>query len=112
MKESEEFNDETLSAMMKAGARTLPNQHFENQVMHMVQAEIAYKKTVKDQLKISLKLFLGALLTAVFSALFILVGQELGVYTKIISSLLLFIILLIGIVNIGNYRRLIGNYAR
>ncbi|MEM6846006.1 MAG: hypothetical protein AAF632_27595 [Bacteroidota bacterium] len=111
MKESDEFNDEDLSDILKAEVRILPNQRFEDQTMHLIRAEIAHRKAVKKQLITSLKLFAGALFVVILLVPFMLLSQTLGMYTNILAPLILFLTLLIGIMNTGNYRRLINKYT-
>lgn len=109
--ESEEFKDDLIRDIVKTGARTLPNVNFEDQMMLAIQAEVDYKQKVAAQLKTSLRFFLVALLSGVILTLVILFDATLGEYINILTVLTLFLIIVFGVLNINNYRRLIRKYS-
>ena len=104
--------DDLIGDIVRNGARTLPSADFENQVMRKIQMELDHKNEVTSQLRTSLRFFLGALLTGTGLLVVVLFGQ---VFTQFGGStfaiLALFILGLVGIMNIENYKRIIRNYS-
>jgi len=112
MIESEEFKDDLIHEIVKSGARSLPNVQFEDQMMLRIQKELDYKKEVSAQLKFSFQFFVMALLFGIGLVLVILLDKILGEYEiKTVVILVLFITSIIGVMNVGNYHRLINKYS-
>lgn len=110
--ESEEFKDELIKSIVKESERSMPNPDFEFQMMLRVQQESAYKKEVAFELRTSVRFFQGALFAAFGLTLASLFG-ELFVqhYGKTIAVLALFVIAIVGVLNLDNYQRLIKKYS-
>lgn len=112
MTETEESKDDLIRELVKGGARTLPNAHFDNQVMLEIQREINHKNEVATHLRASMHFFLGALVSGVGLLLIILFNHVLDQNDlKILIILMLFGACVIGILNVDNYRRLINNHS-
>ncbi len=110
--ESEEFKDDFIKRIVRTEARPFPNANFENEMMLNIQSESAYKKEVSTQLRTSLKFFVGALLSGIVLTLFILSGEVFDQYEiKTTAILALFVLVLVGVLNIDNYQRLIKKYS-
>lgn len=109
---SEEFKDDLIRDIVKKGMRSMPNPDFEDQMMLKIQDESAYKKEVSSQLRTSLEFFIGALILGIGLTLVVLFGVVFEQYEiKTMTILALFVMSLIGILNIDNYRRLIKKYS-
>ena len=110
--ESEEFKDDLIRGIVRKGARTLPDANFEDQMMLKIQNELDYKNEVSSQLKTSLRFFVGALLSGISLMLVVLFGKVFAQYEiKTIAILALFVMSLVGILNVNNYQRLIKKYS-
>ncbi len=67
---------------------------------------------VNAHLKTSLRFFTCAVLTSVTLLLALIFVDKLGIYANTASALTLLFFLVFGIMNIGNYRRLLGYYSQ
>lgn len=112
MRESEEFKDDFIRAVVAKGARKIPNADFEEQVMLKVNEVVNYKKEVSSKLALSFRSFLGALLLGVALMLSILLDKVRFSYDlKYVAVMSLFVITVIGVLNIDNYKRLLNKYS-
>ncbi|MEM9299217.1 MAG: hypothetical protein AAGA64_12620 [Bacteroidota bacterium] len=107
-----EFKDDFIKAVVAKGSRRMPNDDFENQLMSKIQAANDYKKEVSVKLMLSLKFFVGALVLGLIMILSLLFERVTFSYNlKHMAVGALFIIALMGILNIENYKRLIRKYS-
>lgn len=112
MKEPNEFSDDFVRNAVKDSRKILSNDSLENQIMLKIYAEKKYKDNVLYQLRRSLQFFIGALFLSLGLMAIIAFGDVYTINnTKIAEVLSLFFIMIIGILNIDNYRRLIGKFV-
>ena len=107
-----EFKDEFIREVVRKGARKMPNHNFEDQMMSIILASNNYKSEVSARLMLSLKFFIGAMvlgLVMIFSLL--LEHVSFSVNLKYMAIGALFVTLVIGILNIDNYKRLLRKYS-
>ena len=111
-KDFSEFKDDQVSEWVKQGVRVLSNTNFEVEVMFKLHAEVDYKKEVSNLLVRSLRFFLFAMLSVIVLSTTMLFGEIFSQF-KIDTPTILAIFLssTVGIVCIGNYRRLISKYT-
>jgi len=111
MEDLTEFDDEFVRGLLKGSSRTIPNADFENQMMSRVHAAVTYKQEVSTKLVLSLKFFIGGISLGVLMLILLLFGEAVITSSKTPLIVLLFVLGVIGILNIGNYRRLIHQYS-
>lgn len=111
MEELSEFDDEFVRKLVKGSKRTMPNADFEEQMMLRVHAALEYKQEISAKLMLSLKFFIGGILLGVTMLILLLFGESVINSSKTPLVVLLFVLGVIGILNIGNYRRLIHQYS-
>lgn len=109
--EEEKFRDDLIGKMLKKSTRGLPNPDFDNQMMMLIEADVAYKKEVAAQLKTSLRFFIGAIVVGLALALVMLFGEAFMAYHHKTIIILMVLIMSVGtVLNVGNYRRILKMY--
>lgn len=112
MNNSKEFPDDSISDFVKANARKYPNKNFEIQMMSMIYAEKKCKDEVCCRLKKSFHFFVSAILLGVGLMVVMILGKlNVNVDAKTFEVLALFVVLIIGMLNLDNYSRLIKKYS-
>ncbi len=112
MKEQEEFKDDFISDIIKNGSRTLPNDNFENQMLLKLASKSNYKKEVSRMLVLSMRLFVVGLILGSMLIVSLLFGESIFQFNnKTLVVIALFAIVVIGILNIENYKRIINKYS-
>ena len=112
MNELEEFNDDFIRDIVKKGAINLPNDDFENEMMLKLHSDSGYKKEVSAKLILSMRFFIGGVVLGVVLMLSLLFWESMSKYNnKTLVIMALFVIGVMAILNIDNYKRLINKYS-
>ena len=112
LEERLEFKDDFIKDFVERGNRTISNEDFENEIMHKIYATTAYKKDMASKLKRSMYFFYcGLSLIGIYIFIAILNRFTSHNTTNFISILTLFFVIIIGIICVGNYKRLLHAFS-
>ena len=112
MEERQEFKDNFIKDFVEKGKRTISNEGFENQIMQKIYTKTTYKKEVASKLKRSMYFFYcGLFLIVIYTFVTILNKFILNDINNFISVLTLFFASIIGIIFVGNYKRLLYYFS-
>ena len=108
----QEPDDDLIRNVVVKGQRTLPSADFEDRVMFTIRAELEYQQRVRTKLTASLRFFVMGIALGIGLVTYSLFVDVISVYySKTFFVLFLFVICVLGVMNVDRYKKLFNKHA-